>query len=98
MSSLEFKTMTDLSDSPGVLAMMRALYAEDSPAGRVDESRFPATLQTLMENPERGRMVLFRRAEELVGYSILIPYWSNEFGGNLLFVDELYVVPEARSQ
>ena len=25
-------------------------------------------------------------------------YWSNEFGGNLLFVDELFVKPESRNR
>ncbi len=36
---------------------------------------------------------MFHEGVQLVGYAILIPYWSNEFGGNLLFIDELFVSP-----
>ena len=32
------------------------------------------------------------------GYALLIPYWSNEFGGTLLFIDELFVIAQARSR
>ena len=32
------------------------------------------------------------------GYALLIPYWSNEFGGTLLFVDELFVDEAHRGQ
>jgi hypothetical protein len=34
----------------------------------------------------------------LLGYALLIPYWSNEFGGVLLFVDELFVLREVRNR
>jgi hypothetical protein len=33
----------------------------------------------------------------LRGYALLIPYWSNELGGTLLYVDEIFVIPEARN-
>ena len=29
--------------------------------------------------------------EETVGYALLIHYWSNEYGGMLLFLDELFI-------
>ena len=32
------------------------------------------------------------------GYALLIPYWSNEFGVTLLFIDELFVIAQARSR
>lgn len=78
--------------------MMRALYAEDEPASPVDAARFPATIEFLIAHPSRGRIVLFREAGVLRGYAVLIPYWSNEFGGTLLFVDELFVTPAARNR
>ncbi len=33
---------------------------------------------------------------KLVGYAILIYYWSNEYGGFVLFFDELYISPSFR--
>lgn len=87
------------ADPPGpVLAMMGELYREDEPATAPDPARLPLTIATLLAEPNRGRIVLFRRGGSLAGYALVIPFWSNEFGGTLLYVDELYVVPEARGQ
>ena len=96
MEDLEFTTMTEAGRAEEVLAMMRALYAEDAPAGECDAARFPRTIERLLADPSRGRIVLFVEEQSLRGYALLIPFWSNEFGGTLLFVDEIFVVPEAR--
>lgn len=78
--------------------MMAALYAEDAPSSAVDAARFPVTIQTLLAEPSRGRIILLSEDSTLRGYAILIPYWSNEYGGTILYVDELFVVPSARSR
>ena len=97
MTKIEFITMTDPRQGEEVLSMMRALYAEDEAASPVDQSRFAANIQFLVAHPSRDRIVLFSRAGSAHGYALLIPYWSNEFGGTLLFVDEMFVIPEARN-
>jgi ribosomal protein S18 acetylase RimI-like enzyme len=96
MLELEFQTMTDAASMPKIVSMMRALYAEDEPAHAVDSDRFPRTIEHLLNEPGRGRIILFQENGFVRGYALLIPYWSNEFGGTLLFVDELFVAPEAR--
>jgi GNAT superfamily N-acetyltransferase len=98
MSTVNFNTMTDLRHREDVLTMMRSLYSEDQAASPVDPSRFPRTIEFLVAEPSRGRIVLFSENGILRGYALLIPYWSNEFGGTILFVDELFVVPEARNR
>ena len=42
--------------------------------------------------------MVFEQGSSTVGYSILINFWSNEFGGNILIIDELFVRKEFRSQ
>jgi GNAT superfamily N-acetyltransferase len=98
MSDISFTTMTDEIWVADVLVMMQALYAEDEPATPVDPRRFPSTIEYLLREPGRGRVVLFIEDVCLRGYALLIPYWSNEFGGTLLFVDELFVIPAARNR
>jgi GNAT superfamily N-acetyltransferase len=93
-----FTTMNELQHKAKLLEMMHALYAEDQAASPVDSSRFSANIGFLVAHPQRGRIVLFRAGDSLCGYALLIPYWSNEFGGTLLFVDEMFVVPEARNK
>jgi len=98
MSELDFVTLTRDGSASDVLAMMRALYVEDEPAFAVDHRRFPLTIEFLLAEPSRGSVIVFADGTGLRGYAILIPYWSNEFGGTLLCVDELFVVPEARNR
>jgi ribosomal protein S18 acetylase RimI-like enzyme len=96
MTSVRFIAMTDFTEAAAVLNMMAALYAEDEPAAAPDPGRFPETIRVLLARPEMGRIVLARNGAGVVGYAILIPYWSNEYGGIIVFVDELYVLPAAR--
>ncbi|HYL99217.1 MAG TPA: GNAT family N-acetyltransferase [Blastocatellia bacterium] len=78
--------------------MMRSLYAEDKTASPVDQSRFAENIEFLVSHPSRGRIVLIREGGMLCGYALVVPYWSNEFGGTLLYVDEIFVIPCARNR
>lgn len=98
MKKTEFITMTDLRYKDDLLSMMRSLYIEDEAASPVEHSRFAANIEFLVARPSRGQFVLFKQGASLVGYALLITYWSNEFGGTLLFVDEMFVTPGARNQ
>lgn len=95
---IDYVTMTDDTRRDVVVAMMRELYAEDPASAPVDAARFPETIRVLLAHPERGRIVLLMEAADVRGYALLIPYWSNEFGGTLVFIDELFVMPEARGR
>jgi GNAT superfamily N-acetyltransferase len=95
----EFRTVTDATATEQLLEMMRGLYAEDaSDINSPGETQFRHTIKVLLEKPDRGQIVLFNEHQTIQGYALLIPYWSNEFGGTLLFVDELFVKPQARSR
>jgi len=96
--ALSFVTMTDRHHELQVLGMMRELYADEGPASNADPGKFPSTIDRLLAEPSRGRVVLFMQDDLVCGYGLLIPYWSNEFGGILLFVDELVVEKEFRRQ
>jgi len=76
-----------------------ALYAED------DHGPVPMTLdraraqaRAMLEVPGRVRPCLARVDGEVVGYVILADFWSNEFGGPMTYVDEMYVRPAWRDR
>lgn len=96
--NVTYVRMNDLKHQADLLRMMRGLYAEDEAASPVDQSRFPVNVQYLVSHPSSGSIVLFRHHGTLCGYALLIPYWSNEFGGTLLYIDEMYIKPEARGR
>ena len=50
-----------------------------------------ATLAELLANPIRGAAEVFEVDFSVVGYALLISFWSNEFGGEICTIDELYV-------
>jgi GNAT superfamily N-acetyltransferase len=56
------------------------------------------TLRALRSEPCRGRAVVLEIESQLSGYALLFAFWSNELGGDICEVDELFVVPERRSQ
>ena len=98
MDTVAFRVMDDLRHRDDVVRMMRSLYEEDQAPEQPDFSLFPNTVERLIANPSSGQIVLFREDDALAGYAILIPYWSNEFGGNLLFIDEIFVAAAHRNR
>ena len=97
MIPVRYEPMLELSREGEILELMAALYREDPSSVSPDPAKFPETLRRFLDCPTAGRTMLFLRESELVGYALLVPYWSNEYGGNLVFIDELYVVPAARN-
>lgn len=93
-----YRTMTDRTHADAVCEMMGRLYAEDAPASGQVPRNFRATIDVLLADPSRGRVVLLVAADAVCGYALLIPFWSNEMGGTVVTVDELYVVPEHRGR
>ena len=78
--------------------MFLALNREDPGQKPVDASHMRRTLSVLREAPSRGRVVVLDVDDHPGGYALLIPFWSNELGGNCCTVDELYVAEAHRSQ
>jgi ribosomal protein S18 acetylase RimI-like enzyme len=60
----------------------------------------------LSERPDYGTIVVIEcdspkerlRQRDPIGYSLVINFWSNEYGGIIANIDELYIIPEYRSR
>ena len=57
-----------------------------------------AVLAKLREEPNRGRAVICDVEGRTVGYALLISFWSNELGGEVCYIDELFVAPLYRGR
>jgi GNAT superfamily N-acetyltransferase len=86
------------SDDDAIVALVRALYDEDPSPVPVPDSHARATLARLRAEPTRGRAVVLELDGKLRGYAFLISFWSNELGGEVCEIDELYVAGDARGQ
>lgn len=65
------------------------LYADDP--GARSKANVALTFKQLTTHPENGCIVVFDDGDRLIGYAILIYFWSNEYGGLLTELDELLV-------
>lgn len=90
----KFKT----SDSSIVAELIQSLYKEDPSDKPMQPQKIQDTFEALTNHPDRGTIIIFDLNGDIIGYSILINFWSNEFGGNILTIDELYIRNGYRSQ
>jgi GNAT superfamily N-acetyltransferase len=80
------------ADDEALVAMCSALNAEDPGPDPVPEEYTRRTLRTLRAAPTRGRAMVLELAGCACGYALLISSWSNELGGEVCVIDELFVV------
>jgi ribosomal protein S18 acetylase RimI-like enzyme len=85
-------------DHSELRGMMYALYREDPVNRPITDKKISKTITELRRNPRKGKIIIFEKDNETIGYSILIFYWSNEYGGDILHIDELYVKPDHRQR
>lgn len=83
-------------DQVDVVDMCLAYYAEDPGTSTVTASQVQQTLATFAEEPSRGRAAVVDVAGTVSGYALLVPFYSNELGGIVCEVDEIYIRPAAR--
>lgn len=86
------------SDDEAIVSMCMALNAEDPGPAPVGPEQMRHTLIKLRQEPERGRAVVCDVDDRTAGYALLISFWSNELGGDVCNVDELFVAREYRSR
>lgn len=86
------------SDLPALTDMVHALYSEDPSPRQPTSEHTRNTFTELEKYPEKGRILLFESAGAIAGYAILVHFWSNEYGGNKIFVDEIFVLPSFRGK
>ncbi len=83
-------------DDEDIIAMCAALNSEDPGFTQIRPEQVRRTLAKLREQPDRGRAVVCDMDHRVVGYALLISFWSNELGGEVCNIDELFVLPEYR--
>ena len=86
------------SDRRELEEMILALYSEDDYGEPMSVEKIDKTIAELQRHPEKGNITIFENEHGVVGYAIIIFFWSNELGGNVAEIDELYVKSEWRNK
>jgi GNAT superfamily N-acetyltransferase len=88
--------VASVADDERIVAMCMALNAEDPGPAPVLPQQVRRTLAKLRQEPARGRAVVCNIGGCAVGYALLISFWSNELGGEVCTIDELFLLREHR--
>jgi ribosomal protein S18 acetylase RimI-like enzyme len=80
--------------------MILNLYSNDGkePNDYMSREKIRPTLDRALTHPDSLRVDVFKEQEQIIGYALLYSFWSNEYGGMVLTLDELYVQPSYRSR
>ena len=89
----------DPGDFHVIVEMSLALSSEDPGLGTVSAAQVAETLAVFQREPWRGLAVVLEVAPGgIQGYGLLVPFYSNEVGGTVCEVDELFVAPASRGR
>lgn len=86
------------SDDEAIVRLCLALNAEDPGPEPVPAENMQRTLLALRQVPLRGCAIVLEGEGRVCGYALLISFWSNELGGEMCSIDELYVEPGHRGR
>jgi GNAT superfamily N-acetyltransferase len=86
------------ADHAQITLFIKELYREDPGGEDTSDAKIQRTFEELGTHPDKGACVVFEKDGALAGYALLINFWSNERGGNVLIIDEIYVAPPFRGQ
>jgi len=80
--------------------MILNLYSNDGkePNDYMSREKIRPTLDRALTHPDTLRVEVFKEQDQIIGYALLYIFWSNEYGGMVLTLDELYVAPLFRSR
>ena len=76
--------------------MCREFYSGDAVLHPVPEDYFERTFDTLMKSDTYASAYIIEEAGEKAGYALLAKTWSQEAGGIVIWIEELYIRPEFR--
>ena len=79
-------------------AMVVRLYVDDPSSTVMTLERATAQAERMLRMPDHVSPFLLRRGDDVVGYMILVPFFSNEYGGVIGVLDELFVPAHLRQQ
>ena len=80
------------------LAMAAEFYQSDAVDHPIPAAFAERTFAALMEGSPYAEGYLFEEKGTAQGYALLAKTWSQEAGGEVIWVEELYVRPEFRGQ
>lgn len=85
-------------DREELFSMAKELYGGGACDHEVPESNFEATLQECLRSREYARTLMLEDETGIVGYFMMSFTWSNEVGGKVVLLEELFFKDSSRGK
>ncbi len=86
------------NDNESLKTMIMGLYTEDPEGLPMNIKKIEHTIGHFLSNPSSGSIDMILSKNDVIGYGIRVNYYSNEFSGNIVHIDELFIRQEFRSR
>ena len=83
-------------DRASYLAMAQAFYESDAVLSPIPLSNIEKTFDLLMKGTPYAEAFILEKDGKKAGYALLARTWSQEAGGEAVWVEEIMVLPEYR--
>ena len=80
------------------LSMAKNFYTSDAVLFNIEEKNITDTFDELMRSDLYTECFIFEREGHAAGYSLLAKTYSQEAGGMVIWIEEIFVIPEYRSK
>lgn len=84
------------NDREHYLSMAHAFYESDAVLAPVPLSHMEKTFDLLMEGSPYAEAFILEKEGKTAGYALLARTWSQEAGGEVIWIEEIMVLPEFR--
>lgn len=81
----------DSTYKKSLIPLIFGLYQADAAGEKITLTKIEKTITAFQENSSLGTIMMALEDDQVIGYAILINYWSNEYGGIIIFIDEFYI-------
>ena len=85
-------------DKAAFLAMCRDFYSGGAVLKPIPEKNMETSFQEIISGSPDISGFMMVDGDEIVGYGIVYPFFSNEGGGRMLMLEEIYVKPDCRGR
>lgn len=85
-------------DKEMYLSMAKAFYESDAVLENVPRENFEKTFDLLMKGTPFAKGYIFEEKEKILGYALLALTHSQEAGGEVVWIEEIYLLPEERGK
>ena len=80
------------------IQLSKEFYSSDAVLHAIPDENFEKTFELLMNGTPYADCYIFEHEGEAAGYALLAKTWSTEAGGNVIWLDEIYIRDKFRGK